>query len=778
MRFSTQLQSSYRTPLQKWGLRLTTGALFLATSSAFAQFQVNNQERAFYAKSKLGTIAREIRADGWIQFKDSFKEDPQRVATTYKAALGLGNNDELRLVESLKDEVEVTRYRYTQFHGKIPVEGTDFSIYATNGKAVSANGRLVPTLEGTSTNPGISEEEAFRLALAAVPAQQYDWQVKVHLRPGEVAATATKRPKGKLLYALTTADGNSTEARHQLAYRFDVMRIQPQGYDAVYIDAQTGKVLRTTSLLHKGSCQNNMVDTWYNGNLYVGTWWDSGRNRFQLKDFCRGGYIYTKYSDNYGIQPTEFANGYFIEASGAEWAPLNTNWNWDFKAKSAASAHWSVQAAHWFFQNRFGRNGMPNYNRDTRVVVNNLQDNAYYYDYNGADYIVIGRFASLDNRSMAETDIVAHEFTHGVVRSSAGLAPGGESNALNESFADIFGEMVERSNSPTPDWAMGGRVGITRSFAREAGPSYGIEPAQVYQGLGWDWSGEPHRNGGVQNRWFYLLSVGGAGSFSVPVAGIGQDKAARIAYRNLTRYLGPNSTYSDARNGSIQSAIDLFGACSDEVVSTTNAWAAVGVGAPAPQSCATEIAGTPQFCIENGQFVNATYSVQASAGATKDWYNSNSAFDFSGLGRADYVTLNQVPGYEDFTTLSVYIQYPNNPGANTWRYFDISSQFCRVQCKICPEEYRPSAGVLSGNRDITVYPNPADATATVELRTLAETTTTVRLSDMLGRSVHVQTVPAGARIVTLDVAKLPIGSYVLSVTTASGTTTSRLHIRR
>ncbi|MBK7856266.1 MAG: M4 family metallopeptidase [Bacteroidetes bacterium] len=40
-------------------------------------------------------------------------------------------------------------------------------------------------------------------------------------------------------------------------------------------------------------------------------------------------------------------------------------------------------------------------------------------------------------------DIVGHEFTHGVVQYSAGLVYQGESGALNESFADIFGECIE-----------------------------------------------------------------------------------------------------------------------------------------------------------------------------------------------------------------------------------------------------------------------------------------------------------------------------------------------
>jgi len=89
---------------------------------------------------------------------------------------------------------------------------------------------------------------------------------------------------------------------------------------------------------------------------------------------------------------------------------------------------------------------------------------------------------------------------------------------------------------------------------------------------------------GVQNFWFYLLSNGGSGTNhngdTYNVQGIGLDKATKIAYRNLTTYLTPNSDFEDAKTFAIQSAIDLHGDCptSPEVIATINAWYAVGVG--------------------------------------------------------------------------------------------------------------------------------------------------------------------------------------------------------
>jgi hypothetical protein len=42
-------------------------------------------------------------------------------------------------------------------------------------------------------------------------------------------------------------------------------------------------------------------------------------------------------------------------------------------------------------------------------------------------------------------------------------------------------------------------------------------------------------------------------------------------------YLGPTSNFADAKNATIYSAMDLFGACSFQVIQTINAWNAVGV---------------------------------------------------------------------------------------------------------------------------------------------------------------------------------------------------------
>ncbi len=50
-------------------------------------------------------------------------------------------------------------------------------------------------------------------------------------------------------------------------------------------------------------------------------------------------------------------------------------------------------------------------------------------------------------------DVVAHEFTHGITDATANLIYQGQSGALNESYSDIFGALIDRAN-----WTVGEEV--------------------------------------------------------------------------------------------------------------------------------------------------------------------------------------------------------------------------------------------------------------------------------------------------------------------------------
>jgi hypothetical protein len=186
--------------------------------------------------------------------------------------------------------------------------------------------------------------------------------------------------------------------------------------------------------------------------------------------------------------------------------------------------------------------------------------------------------------------VAGHEFTHLMIHAQNGLGQltnNMEPNSLNESFADILGTMVERQYRPGGwDWLLSGENITLRNLLNPSlspwinGPFglFGGPQPEVYLGANWSFTQGPHINGGVQNRWFTLLALGGTYN-GVTVQGIGIDNAANIVMQNLEVYIQPLSNYEDAANGAVESAIDLFGNCSFEHQQTELAWLACGLGA-------------------------------------------------------------------------------------------------------------------------------------------------------------------------------------------------------
>ena len=69
----------------------------------------------------------------------------------------------------------------------------------------------------------------------------------------------------------------------------------------------------------------------------------------------------------------------------------------------------------------------------------------------------------------------------------------------------------------------------------------------------------------------------------------------------------------------------------------------------------------------------------------------------------------------------------------------------------------------------TVYPNPFNQDLMVKLGAVSETTLQLQLTDIQGRTVRVQALPAGTEQLQLDLADLPSGLYVLTLQSATGT---------
>ena len=162
-------------------------------------------------------------------------------------------------------------------------------------------------------------------------------------------------------------------------------------------------------------------------------------------------------------------------------------------------------------------------------------------------------------------DIVAHEFTHGVQDHEDRLFYHYQSGAINESFADIFGEFVDLSDGIGNDsagvqWLIGEDMpgGAIRSMSN---PGLFGDPDRVrspkYASTSAD-DGGVHTNSSVGNKAAFLITEGGRFNGHT-VRGLGVYRAEAIEYETMTNLLTSAADYNDLYDALQQACLDLVG---------------------------------------------------------------------------------------------------------------------------------------------------------------------------------------------------------------------------
>jgi Zn-dependent metalloprotease len=263
-------------------------------------------------------------------------------------------------------------------------------------------------------------------------------------------------------------------------------------------------------------------------------------------------------------------------------SPTNT-WN----DPVSVSAHFNVGQVFDYYFNTHNRRGIDGNGSTLKSLIHVTEDgqpmdNAYW---NGA-FMIYGDGNQAFSPLAGGLDVAAHEMTHGVIQHTVNLEYQFQSGALNESFADVFGVMVDRD-----DWRLGEDVVLTSMFPSGAlrdmedphngGTSRadrGWQPSHMNEFVELtidEDNGGVHVNSGIPNKACHLIGVA-----------IGRDKTERIYYRILeARYLNTQSNFADMRMAAIRAATDLFGTPSSEVDAVSAAFDAVGItgdGTPPP----------------------------------------------------------------------------------------------------------------------------------------------------------------------------------------------------
>jgi|GEM_PF-2859652 len=508
--------------------------------------KILNHECTIEQRDTIPNVSYSSSGNFYVQF------DVQSNAKTFSdvndGLIGIialkSNRNSFKLLKEEGDELGFTHYTYQQEFDEIPVHNCKVKVHTENGKLRIVNGSVEENVD-INTDYDTSESQIQDFVL------EYLEMTEADILHFEISKIINCNDGCELTWLVKMADKSLDKS-----FKF-------------VISDSPIRVVSKISLNHTcngGSCTTN----WY-GTKNIQT--DFQSNRFILLDDCQTAQIRTRNANQ---------NGTFTEYE-------DTDNIWSTNAqRSAATTHWGTKMSQNFFLQTFNRNGFDGNSRNVDVrhndLINGSTYNASFNSIWGIMRIGIGN-PNTNADDYNPIDIVGHEFAHGVTGTSANLNYENESGALNESFSDIFGSMIERFADPNSfDWTHGeDRGSISRSLQN---PNLKGDP-DTYQGQHWHTStsdyGGVHTNSGVQNHWFYLLSEGGNGTNdngdSYNVQGIGIEEAGRIAYRNLTVYLIATSNYQDTRAGAIMAAKDLYGADSNEVIQVTNAWYAVGVGA-------------------------------------------------------------------------------------------------------------------------------------------------------------------------------------------------------
>lgn len=467
----------------------------------------------------------------------------------------------LKVKSTEKDQLGMTHVRFNQSVNGVTIEGAEVVVHFNkNNEIVSVNGRTNQTITADSvdTNASLSSDEALSAAMTSVNA------------PEEL----TYEPTSELVVL-------PFEGKNYTAYKVNVnfMGEEPGNW-FVFVDAKTGEVIdKYNGLMHADEQTQKGAGKGVHGEhreLHISQVKEpNAGTKFALADYSH---------ENLGGIVTYDAKNDYSSSNDSVHLGNSAAFISDYD-RAAVDAHYNSEKVYNYFLNEHGRNSLDGNGMAIISKVhfgngyNNASWNGRWMTYGDGD----GKFMiSLS----AGLDVAAHEMTHGVISHSANLVYRNQSGALNESFADVFGALVDDS-----DWEMGEDImapeakangsTVLRSLSNPNGVIVSNEQRRAYSTNGGVYpdhmdefyhmptsvdGGGVHVNSSITNHAAYLIAQD-----------LGREKLGKIYYRALTVYLTSNSDFSDARQAIVQSAIDLYGEGSEEVAVVQSGFDAVGI---------------------------------------------------------------------------------------------------------------------------------------------------------------------------------------------------------
>ncbi|WP_412062605.1 M4 family metallopeptidase [Rubrivirga sp. IMCC45206] len=711
----------------------------------------------------------------------------------HAAAFGFSTAPDVRVTRVETDDLGLTHVRVHQMVDGTPVWGAESALHiGRDGRAYAWGGTLLPDAD-VARGMDLGRTSA----LAAARADLGDVRYRASVPADALGEAIDWTPTAEAV--VFPHNGGFARAYH---VRLFVDAPTPANWE-VFVDAATGTVLHKFNSLHTAGHGATTATatggapfvtaagaagptTGTGTSLYEGTktipTYLSG-STYYLYDTTRGpSYIRTMTGNNGTSLP-----GSYVTDSNNNFSATNQ--------RAAVSAHYGAVTTFDYYKNTHGRSSYNGANASITSTVNH-QSNYNNAFWNGAQ-MVYGDGDGVTFSPLVELDIVAHELTHAVTGSSAGLIYQNESGALNEAVSDIMAVMVDRNDYTVGEqsYTPGTPGDALRNIQN---PPAGDQPdhyADRYTGTGDN--GGVHINSGIANKQAYLMIAGGTFR-GVTTTAIGRSATEKIWYRALTVYFTQSTNFAGARQGTLSAAADLYGTGSTQYNAVADAWAAVGVGSASGGGGGTG-GGTPEWRYE-------TANAQSPHPYPNN-YNNTKTYSKPGADRvAMYFEQFDTEANYDF----VYIKDANGTTRATytgnkaafWAVVDGSAISANLVTDYSVQRYgyritqvayfsdrallvadtnpvlgyvpeAPASDVLDplalGKAEVAelalaVGPNPARSEATILVDMPQAGLARVVVLDLLGREVsvpHTGTLDAGRTPVPVAVEALPAGVYVI-----------------
>lgn len=410
-----------------------------------------------------------------------------------------------------RERTDTAGWRHVTFRQEIdglPVWGRRLTVHIdADGQVAAINGRYVP--ERVTVEPRVSVDAGDAVSAAAVDARRApgtaeypplaEPELVVHEGGGVYRTAWTFVMKG------TDADGGPAEWRY-------------------FVDALTGAVLERFNEVRTAAASGEGIDC----DLATRPLNLFGQDDvFRMRDDTR--------SDRGGSEiHTRVGGGDFAEDDDGAWDET------EFPVRDGDQAevsihYWLGEAYDRLFE-LTGREGWDDGGFRIEAFAHYPGENNAYWFPNDRR-VAFGESQGSRFRAFGcANDVVAHEFMHGVVHYTAGFGNKRDANAMDESFADMLGVMVDRG-----DWFMGeGTFQGSGAHRDIANPGAAGHPDHYS-----DANGSAHDNSNITSHAFYLAAEGlrhtGDSGYRCDVS-LGREVTFGHFYYALENFLQPDST--------------------------------------------------------------------------------------------------------------------------------------------------------------------------------------------------------------------------------------------